>query len=45
MLGILTDDTAYHLPFAIASNDEVAILANLLDGSANFHEEEEEESP
>lgn len=45
MLRIFADDATHHLPLAIAPNDEAAILAYLLHGSADFHKEDEGESP
>ena len=45
MLRIFADDATRHLPLAIAPNDEAAILAYLLHGSADFHKEDEGESP
>lgn len=43
MLRILADNATHHLSLAIATNDEAAIFAYLLDGSADFHGAEEEE--
>lgn len=45
MLRILADNATHHLSLAIAPNDEAAIFAYLLDGSADFHKEGEGESP
>ena len=37
VLGILTDDAAYALAFAVAPNHEAAVFADRRAGRANFH--------